>query len=108
MNYKKSFIKTKKVLIEYTNKWLSGQNINEKQTDILGFLPTVNEKIESKENWNCSKIIPTNKTSIKINSYPNQSLFIKIKPDWYMLNSIFEEADTLNNPVKKPIKNIRI
>jgi len=98
------FYKNQKVLIEYTNKWLSGQNINERQTDILGFLPTVNQKIESEENWTCSKVIPSDKTSIKINSYPGQSLFIKIKPDWYMLNSIFQEADTSTNPVRKTDK----
>jgi hypothetical protein len=98
------FYKNQKVLIEYTNKWLSGQNINEKQTDILGFLPTVNQKIQTEQTWTCSKIIPTDKTSIKINSYPSQSLFIKIKPDWYMLNSIFEEADTTTNPVSTTSK----
>ena len=93
------FYKNQKLLIEYTNKWLSGQNINQKQTDILGFLPTVSEKIQTQQTWTCSKIIPTDKTSIKINAYPSESFFIKIKPDWYMLNSIFEEADISTNPV---------
>jgi hypothetical protein len=93
------FYKNQKVLIEYTNKWLSGDNINQKQSDILGFLPTVNEQIQTQQTWTCSKVIPTDKTSIKINAYPSQAFSIKVKPDWYMLNSNFEEADTSTNPV---------
>jgi len=92
------FYKNQKNLIEFTNKWLSGINIFEKSTDILGFSIKVNENIQTEQSWTCSKIIPTDKISIKINSVPS-GISVKIKPDSYMVNSIYEEADFNTNPV---------
>lgn len=89
------FYRKQKLLIEYNRKWLSKKYLTSTNKNILGI--SKNQYFERHTNQdidNVSTIVPFDEDSVVISNYNfgSNSYFIKIKPNWYLINSRFRQA----------------